>query len=199
VNCDPGEDVALTSANQWGKSYKRIHEDLVKKVSDGELNALEMPVKLWREWVHENFKGIQIAPPWTTSPEGDLELKPNDADKDNFGPLDFATPGLPPASAAVIATAWETYCLSLVWKIPSPQPPFSSILTVTIDPATMTAAKAALISSLVAEFAIAPVGDFDVKYFAIGTIVHTACAALGVILAGTDTNAAPITVPSPVQ
>ena len=150
--------------------------------------------EFWQPYVHSQFATIQGAPPWAAAMGTTNQVA--------FGPIIFPPVGLPPAIAAILAAAWSSYVSAIVWTVPPPAPPFDTILTVTIEPASLAAGVASITAGLVAEFAVLypnPRVYMELKAEAVGTIFYTATAALQILLTGTAPGPVPLVMPFPIQ
>lgn len=171
----------------WASSYESIFKDTFKKVDQKQIDGVTGVAQAWAKWVNDNGKGIQGVVP-TAAP---LTIS-GTTNQAAFAPVVFAVPGVPPAAAAVLATAWQAWAMSIVWPVPPPAPPFSAILSVTTNPATAAAAYATLLAGLIAEFAVVPPGPagLPAKYMNLGTLFSTATKSMGILVTG-------LSLPSP--
>lgn len=188
----------INPVKMWADSYesklKEVYKN-TKTVAEGDLAA----IKLWQDWVNDNGKGIScIAPLVAPIP---LSGSTNPA---AFSPLPFKTAVAPPMVAQILATAWQGWANAIMWTLIPPAPPFSSITSIIISPASVAASYATLYSGLVAELAVTPADEAGakVKYMNLATLFFTATSTLQVMFIGLTLPAptpVPLVIPVPIM
>ena len=165
----------------WASSYESTWKDVFAAAQGKGFDGTKATQDAWAKWNDSNANKLQCIPPLT--PPTPLSGKTTEK---AFAPLVFPNPGKPPDAARIIATAWQAWASAITWVPCPPGPPFSSVVSVITDPASVSNAYSSLMSGLIAEFAKVPANDAAVpaKYQAIGQLFQTAAISLQVKFIG---------------